>query len=76
MSDDPRDEYPDDGFLRDSSSSLLGRVERRSDGSEWMTEFPENQLVGRYDPATNTTWGIDGSFVGYGNLLTMLLRRR
>lgn len=39
-------------------------------------EFPDNQCVGRYDPDANMTWDIQGNFVGFGNLLTSLLRRR
>ena len=75
MSDTPWDEFPDNGFLRDSHNEFLGRLERRSDGSEWITQYPDNQPVGRYDPSTNMTWDVNGNFVGYGNLLTALLRR-
>ena len=76
MSDNPWDEFPDSGFLRDSNLDLLGRLERRSDGSEWITQYPDNQYVGRYDPGTNMTWDVNGNFVGFSNLLTALLRRR
>ncbi len=37
MSNDPWDEFPDSGFLRDSSGELMGRMERRSDGTDWIT---------------------------------------
>lgn len=76
MSDDPWDELPDDGFLRDSNNQFTGRLERRSDGSEWITQLSDNQYVGRYDPGTNMTWDVENNLVGYGNLLTSLLRRR
>ena len=76
MSDNPWDEYPDNGFLRDPNANLLGRLERRNDGAEWITQLPDGQFVGRYDPNANMTWVIQGNFVGFGNLLTTLLRRR
>ncbi len=76
MSDNPWDERPDNGFLRGSNNELLGRLERGSDGSEWMRQHPDNQYVGRYDPRANMTWDVQGNFVGFGNLLTALLRRR
>ena len=73
MGDTPWDEFPDNGFLRDSENQFVGRLERRS---EWITQYPDNQYVGRYDPSTNQTWDVYGNFVGFGNLLTALLRRR
>ena len=76
MSDSPWDEFPDGGFLREPNGEPAGRLERRSDGSEWITQYPDGQWVGRYDPHTNMTWDINNNFVGYGNLLTALLRRR
>jgi hypothetical protein len=76
MSDNPWDEFPANGFLRDSDNQFVGRLERRSDGNEWITQYPDNQAVGRYDPHTNQTWDVYGNFVGFGNLLTALLRRR
>ena len=76
MGDTPWDEFPDNGFLRDSENQFVGRLERRSDGSEWITQYPDNQYVGRYDPSTNQTWDVYGNFDGFGNLLTALLRRR
>lgn len=76
MPDTPWDELPDDGFLRDADGLTTGRHEREVDGSEWMTQFPDGRRVGRYDPATNQTRDMDGNLVGWGNLLTSLLRRR
>ena len=76
MGDTPWDEFPDNGFLRDAENQFVGRLERRSDGSAWITQYPDNQFVGRYDPSTNQTWDVHGNFVGFGNLLTALLRRR
>ena len=76
MGDTPWDEFPDNGFLRDAENQFVGRLERRSDGSEWITQYPDNQYVGRYDPSTNQTWDVYGNFVGWGNLLPALLRRR
>ena len=76
MSNDPWDEFPDSGFLRDSSGELMGRLERRSDGSEWITDYSDNQLAGRYDPSSTPTWDAGGQLVGFGNLLASLLRRR
>lgn len=76
MGDTPWDEFPDNGFLRDAENRFVGRLERRSDGSEWITQYPDNQFVGRYDPSTNQTWDVYGNFVGFGNLLPALLRRR
>ncbi len=75
MSNDPWDEFPDSGFLRDSSGEPMGRLERRSDGSEWITDYSDNQLAGRYDPSSNQTWDAGGQLVGFGNLLASLLRR-
>ena len=76
MSDTPWDEFPDNGLLRDSEGQHLGRLERRSDGTEWITEYPDGQWVGRYDPQTNMTWDVNNNFIGYGNLLAALIRRR
>jgi hypothetical protein len=76
MSHSPWDEFPDSGFLRDSHNENVGRLERRSDGSQWITRYPDNQYVGRYDPSTNMTWDVYGNFVGFGNLLASLLPRR
>ena len=76
MPDSPWDEFSGNGFLRDSRGQPEEQLERRSDGTEWITEYPDNQWVGRYDPITNMTRVVYGNFVGYGNLLTTLLRRR
>lgn len=51
-------EFPNNGSLRDSGGDLTGRLERRSDGTEWITQYPDNQYVGRYDPHTNQTWDV------------------
>ena len=76
MSNTPWDEFPDSGFLRDAHGEYVGRLERRSDGSEWITQYPDAQWAGRYDPSTNQTWDAQGNFIGWGNLLGTLLRRR
>ncbi len=75
MAHDPWDDFPDGGFLRDSSGEMMGRMERRSDGTDWIMDYSNNQLAGRYDPSTNQTWDADGNLVGFGNLLASLLRR-
>jgi hypothetical protein len=76
MSRHSRDAFPDNGFLRGADNQFVGRIERRSDGSEWIVDLPDNQYVGRYDPHTNQTWDISGNLVGFGNLLTSLLGRK
>jgi len=55
---------------------MAGRLERRSDGTEWITEYPEGQWVGRYDPHTNMTWDAQNNLIGFGNLLASLIGRR
>ncbi len=75
MSGSPWDEFPDSGFLRDSGGELTGRLERRSDGTERITRYPDGQWVGRYDPHMNMTWDVNNNFLGYGNLLASLVRR-
>lgn len=76
MGDTPWDDFPDDGFLRGADNQYTGRLERRGDGSEWITQLPDSEYVGRYDPGTNMTFDVNNNFVGWGNLLTSLLRRK
>ena len=76
MSDTPWDEFPDNGFLRNAQGDFLGRLERHSDGTDWITQYPDNQIAGRYDPHTNMTWDAQNNLVGFGNLLASLIGRR
>ena len=75
MPDAPRDPYPDNGFLRDANSMVIGQHDRESDGTEWNTHYPSGLRVGRYDPGTNMTTNVFGIVIGFGNLLTSLLRK-
>lgn len=54
----------------------LRRHSRDSFPDNGFLRGSDNQYVGRYDPHTNQTWDISGNLVGFGNLLTSLLRRR
>ena len=76
MPENPWDEFPDNGLLRTAQGDFLGRLERRSDGTDWMTQYPDNQIAGHYDPQTNMTWDAQNNFIGYGNLLAALIGRR
>lgn len=57
-----------------ASSSAAGTASAA--GSEWITQLPDNNWVGRYDPGTNMTFDVHNNFAGWGNLLTSLLRRK
>lgn len=57
--------------LRDKTGRLRGRIKESNNRSEIYSST--GRLLGYYDHRTDQTRAVNGSLIGYGNLLTTLL---
>lgn len=57
-------------YLRDRNGAVVGSL--REQGESKYVHGRDGQVLGRFDPSTNTTFDRDGRVVGYGDQTSRL----